>query len=205
MPDDDHSRNPPGTHSHHAGDVDSVTFGLLTVSSSRTLERDESGDALVEAVEAAGHTIHVRDIVSDDEEVIVNRVEEIVDRGVDAVVTTGGTGLTADDVTPDAIEPLFDRRIPGFGERFRARSFEEVGPHGMLSRAVAGVVGDTAVFCLPGSDKAARFGVRELVIPVAGHVVGLLRDSGHRNGEHARKGRDHAEHGLESPTEDIDD
>ena len=173
--------NHGGSHAHHSNDLACVSFGLLTVSSSRTLETDESGDAIVEAIESTGHTVQVRDLVTDDEDGIRGGVRTLLDDEVDAIVTTGGTGLTPDDVTPDALDPLFDREIPGFGEQFRTRSIEQVGPHGMLTRAKAGVVEDVPVFCLPGSESAARFGVRELVVPVVGHVVGLVGNGSDSN------------------------
>lgn len=163
-----------GSHEHHSDDLACVSFGVLTVSSSRTLESDESGDAIVEAIESAGHSVQVHDLVTDDEDAIRDGVRTFLDDEVDAIVTTGGTGLTADDVTPDALDPLFDREIPGFGEQFRARSIEQVGPHGLLTRAKAGVIEDVPVFCLPGSESATDFGVSELVVPVVGHVVGLV-------------------------------
>jgi len=169
------------SHEHHSDDLACVSFGVLTVSSSRTLGSDESGDAIVEAIESAGHMVQVRDLVTDDEDAIRGGVRTFLDDEVDAIVTTGGTGLTADDVTPDALEALFDREIPGFGERFRARSIEQVGPHGMLTRAKAGVIEGVPVFCLPGSESAARFGVSELVVPVVGHVVGLLDNGSDSN------------------------
>jgi molybdenum cofactor biosynthesis protein B len=179
-PDDTETdRDEAGSHAHHAPDHDSVAFGVLTVSSSRTLETDKSGDALAEALEANGHAVHTRDLVADDVDAIRESVRTLLDDGVDAVVTTGGTGLTADDVTPDALEPLFDREIPGFGEQFRAQSVDQVGPHGMLTRATAGLVEDTPVFCLPGSEDAADFGASELVAPVVGHVVGLADQHHH--------------------------
>ncbi|MEF8781951.1 MAG: MogA/MoaB family molybdenum cofactor biosynthesis protein [Haloarculaceae archaeon] len=159
---------------HHHHDAESVTFGVLTVSSSRDLAGDASGDAIVAAVESDGHSVEVRDIVADEEAAIRGRVEEFVARSeVDAVVTTGGTGVTPDDVTVEAVRSLFDRDLPGFGEQFRARSVEEVGPHAMISRATAGVADRTPVFCLPGSQQAAEFGATELILPVVSHVVGL--------------------------------
>jgi len=91
------------------------------------------------------------------------------------VVTTGGTGLTADDVTVEALDPLFDREIPGFGELFRFLSYDEVGPMAMASRATAGVIADRIVFCLPGSENAARTGSERLVAPAADHLLGLVR------------------------------
>jgi molybdenum cofactor biosynthesis protein B len=168
---------------HHAHDVGTVEFGVLTVSSSRTLETDESGDALVEALESAGHTVSARDLCEDDERAIRQTVETMVARkDVAAVVTTGGTGLSPADVTKEAIEPLFEREIPGFGEQFRAQSVAEVGPHGMLTRATAGIAEGVPVFCLPGSEQAASFGVSELILPVASHVVGLV--TGGHDGQH---------------------
>ena len=167
--------------SHHHHDAESVAFGVLTVSSSRTLESDASGDAVVAAVEQESHEVAVREVVTDDRAEIRERVEAFVGHGgVDAVVTTGGTGVTPDDVTVGAVRPLFDRDLPGFGEQFRARSMETVGPHAMLSRATAGVAGAVPVFCLPGSRQAAEFGTTELVLPVVAHLVGLASgDGGH--------------------------
>lgn len=165
---------------HHAHDPDTVSFAVLTVSSSRTLDADESGDRLVDAIEADGKTVAVRDLVGDETAAIRERVAAFAERdAVDAVVTSGGTGLTPDDVTVEAVTPLFDREIPGFGEQFRARSVEDVGPHGLLTRATAGVVSDTPVFCLPGSKQAATFGTEELVLPVVSHAVGLASGRGH--------------------------
>jgi len=179
------------TDDHHAHDADQIGFGVLTVTSSRTLETDDSGDAIVAGIEDEGHTVAVRDLVADDERAIRERVEELTDReDVDAVVTTGGTGLTPDDVTPAAVRPLFDRSIPGFGEQFRAKSVADVGPHGMLTRATAGIADGVAVFCLPGSEQAAAFGTTELIAPVVAHVVGLAGGGGHDH-HHDDDGHDH--------------
>jgi len=174
---DDHSHSHDDRAEHHAHDATSVSVAVLTVSSSRTLADDAGGDAIVAALEESGNPVAARDLVADDEQAIRRAVDDFAGReGVDAVVTTGGTGLTPDDVTVEAVRPLLDREIPGFGEQFRARSVEEVGPHGMLTRATAGVSGDVPVFCLPGSENAARLGARELVAPTVGHVLGLVRE-----------------------------
>lgn len=190
-----------GSHDHHADDASSVSFGVLTVSSSRTLEDDTGGDAVVDSIETDNHSVAVRDLVVDDERTIRDRLTELVDNeAVDAVVTTGGTGLTPDDVTPEAATHLFDREIPGFGEQFRAQSVEEVGPHGMLTRATAGIVDGKPVFCLPGSEQAASFGTSELVFPVVGHVVSLAGGGSHNHDSHDDHGghdhgdQDHGEH-----------
>ncbi len=187
-----------GSHDHHADDASSVSFGVLTVSSSRTLENDASGDAIVDSIETANHTVAVRNLVADDGQAIRKKLTELLDNeAVDAVVTSGGTGLTPDDVTPEAASQLFDREIPGFGEQFRAQSVDEVGPHGMLTRATAGIVDGKPVFCLPGSEQAASFGTSELVLPVVGHVVSLAGGGGHSHDSHdSHDGHDdHGEHG----------
>ncbi|KAA9410055.1 molybdenum cofactor biosynthesis protein B [Haloarcula hispanica] len=160
---------------HHAHDAEGVEIGVLTVSTSRTLDDDPAGDIIAAACEDAGHEIAERRLVADEMDAIEDAVAALLDDGVDVVLTTGGTGLTPDDVTVDAIEPLFDRPVPGFGELFRWLSYEEVGAMAMASRATAGVVDDRLVFCLPGSENAARTGAEKLVAPAVGHLLGLVR------------------------------
>lgn len=194
--DHDHEQHHAGSHAHHAHDASSVSFGVLTISSSRTLEDDASGDAIVDCLETADNAVAVRDLVEDDEQTIREQLTELLDReDVQAVVTSGGTGLTPDDVTPEAAGQLFDREIPGFGEQFRAQSVEEVGPHGMLTRATAGIVDGKPVFCLPGSEQAASFGTSELVVPVVGHVVSLAGGDGHGHDDHGEHGGHDHDHG----------
>jgi molybdenum cofactor biosynthesis protein B len=94
---------------------------------------------------------------------------------VDVVVTSGGTGVTPDDVTVEAVRPLVDKTLPGFGELFRRLSYEEIGTKVVGTRTFAGVIGDAVVFCLPGSENAARLGTEEIVLPEASHLVGLAR------------------------------
>ena len=165
-------------HDHHADDAERVGVAVLTVSSSRSIDSDESGEAIVELLEAEGHTVVARDLVTDELGAIRNTVEGMIDReGVEAVVTTGGTGVSPDDVTVPAVEALFDRELAGIGERFRALSVEDVGAVGMLSRATAGVADGVPVFCLPGSRAAVELGMAEVVLPILGHVVGLAGDA----------------------------
>ncbi|MFB6104777.1 MAG: molybdenum cofactor biosynthesis protein B [Halobacteriaceae archaeon] len=172
--DDHHDHGAPPT--HHHDDPASLGVAVLTVSSSRSLEDDDSGDAIQALLEDAGHTVVTRELVRDDFDRVQGIVARLCGRGdVDMVVTTGGTGVTPDDVTPEAILPLLDRELPGFGELFRSRSEAEVGTRAMLSRAVGGVVGDVPVFCLPGSENAARLGVEELIVPEATHLVGMTK------------------------------
>jgi molybdenum cofactor biosynthesis protein B len=162
---------------HHDEDRASVGFGLLTVSSSRTLEEDATGDALEGAIGDAGMAVESRSLVHDEVAPIRATVEGMIsDEAVDVVVITGGTGLTRDDVTPQAVDPLLTRQIPGFGELFRMLSYEDVGALAVLSRASAGLADVVPVFCLPGSEPGAMLGLEELILPTAGHLVGLARE-----------------------------
>lgn len=128
---------------------------VLTVSDSRTLADDKSGDYLTQALAAQGHKLSERLVVPDDRyqlRAIVSRW--IADSSIDGVLVTGGTGFTGRDSTPEALLPLLDKEMPGFGELFRAISFEEIGTSSLQSRAFAGLANGTFVFCLPGSTSA---------------------------------------------------
>jgi len=134
-----------------------LDIAVLTLSDTRTPENDTSGDALVEMLEESGHRLAARELCSDD----VYRMRAIVaqwiaDPRIDVVLTTGGTGFTGRDSTPEALAPLFDRPIDTFGELFRQLSYEEIGSSTAQSRAVAGLANKTLVFCLPGSSGACR-------------------------------------------------
>jgi molybdenum cofactor biosynthesis protein B len=134
-----------------------VNIAVLTISDSRSLADDKSGNTLVERIEAARHRVHVRDVVKDDQAAIVARLKSwIADPLVDVVISTGGTGVTGRDVTPEAFQQVFEKEIPGFGELFRWLSFQKVGTSTIQSRAVAGVAGGTYLFALPGSPGACK-------------------------------------------------
>lgn len=134
-----------------------VRIAVLTVSSTRDEESDRSGRTLVELAEGAGHRVVAKQIVGDNAEEIRSQVRAWIDSNeVDVVVSTGGTGLTGSDVTPDVFESLYDKPIPGFGEIFRWQSFAKIGPSTIQSRATAGVAGGTFLFALPGSPSACR-------------------------------------------------
>ena len=162
---------------HHANDATGVGVAVVTVSSSRSLNDDPSGDAIAAALSADGHAVVTRELVRDEFDGVQAAVSQLARRGdVDVVVTTGGTGVTPDDVTPEAVEPLFDKHLPGFGEEFRRRSVAEVGEMGLLSRATAGVANGTVVVALPGSESAATTGV-DLLTSVLGHLVALAGEA----------------------------
>lgn len=134
-----------------------VNIAVMTVSDTRTAAVDKSGAALIERLEKAGHTLKARAIVRDDVAAIRAQVQAwIADPEVDVVLTTGGTGVTGRDVTPEAVEGLFEKSIPGFGELFRWLSYEKVGTSTIQSRATGGVANGTYIFALPGSPSACR-------------------------------------------------
>ncbi|MEM9939461.1 MAG: molybdenum cofactor biosynthesis protein B [Pseudomonadota bacterium] len=136
-----------------------VRIAVLIVSDTRTLETDTSGQALVQRIEAAGHTAVTRKVVRDDIPVIRSEVEAwIEDSSVDVVITSGGTGLTGRDVTVEALTPLFEKTIEGFSVIFHQVSFQSVGLSTLQSRAVAGLAKGTFIFCLPGSNGAVKDG-----------------------------------------------
>ena len=134
-----------------------LRIAVLTVSDTRRMEEDRSGATLAERLEGAGHVLADRRIVTDDVDAIRGVVTAWAeDPSIDAVITTGGTGFTGRDVTPEAIEPLFDKRMEGFSEVFHRISFEKIGTSTIQSRATAGLVRQTFVFVLPGSPGACR-------------------------------------------------
>ncbi len=136
-----------------------LRIALLTVSDTRTLETDESGAILEARVRDAGHLVAARELVTDDADVIATRLDAWCDdQAVDVVVTTGGTGLTGRDVTPEAFARVCEKEIPGFGELFRWLSFQKIGTSTVQSRATAGVARGTYLFALPGSKGAVKDG-----------------------------------------------
>lgn len=134
-----------------------VNIAVLTISDSRTRSTDTSGDLLADCIAGAGHTVADRDIVPDDVEQIVSRLRSwAADAEIDVVISTGGTGVTGRDVTPEALAQIAEKDIPGFGELFRMISYEKVGTSALQSRAAAAVANGTYFFALPGSPGACR-------------------------------------------------
>ncbi|MEM1287939.1 MAG: molybdenum cofactor biosynthesis protein B [Pseudomonadota bacterium] len=134
-------------------------IAVVTVSDTRTPEDDRSGQVLQDRVEGAGHKLAARTIVKDDVDSIRSEVTSLAaQENVDVIITTGGTGFTGRDVTPDALEPLFDKRMDGFSTLFHQISFDKIGTSTLQSRATGGLLGTTFVFCLPGSPGACKDG-----------------------------------------------
>ena len=134
-----------------------VNIAVLTVSDTRTRDDDKSGNTLADRIEGAGHVVIDREIVKDDVDSIVAKLQEwIAQDEVDVVISTGGTGVTGRDVTPEAFQAVYEKDIPGFGELFRMLSFDKIGTSTIQSRATGGVAGGTYLFALPGSPGACK-------------------------------------------------
>ena len=161
---------------HREASPERVRVAVLTISDTRTPETDTGGNTIVELMREAGHEVSRRDIVEDDAPRIeVGLQEFLADASVDAVITTGGTGISARDTTYEVVSRLIDKKLDGFGELFRMLSYEEIGAAAILSRAVAGAAGSKFVACLPGSTNAVRLAMEKLLVPEIPHVVFELR------------------------------
>lgn len=163
-----------GVHDHKHAAPSRVVCAVLTVSDTRVPENDHSGARIRDRLQQAGHTVAVHRIVRDERASIVSAVESLAgEGGVDAVVLTGGTGLAPRDVTYEAVIGMLHKTIDGFGELFRMLSYAEIGASAMLSRAVAGVIGGTVVFALPGSPAACELALEKLILPELAHAISI--------------------------------
>ena len=156
---------------HRATAPASVACAVVTVSDTRTLENDTGGGTVVSLLEAAGHRLVGREIVRDEPDLIRNVISRYSGRtDVDAILLTGGTGLSSRDQTFETVTALFTKRIDGYGELFRMLSFQEIGAAAMLSRAVGGLIGSKIVLTMPGSPAAVRLAMEKLILPELGHL-----------------------------------
>lgn len=163
-------------HRHRESAPEHVRLAVLTISDTRTPENDTGGDTIEELMRDAGHEIVARRIVRDDAARIRTEIVNLLARpDADAVITTGGTGISARDTTYEVVDRMIEKKLDGFGEIFRALSYEEIGAAAILSRAVAGTVGTKLVACLPGSRNAVRLAVEKLLVPEIAHVIFELR------------------------------
>jgi len=161
---------------HKAYAPESLRCCVLTISDTRTAETDKSGDLIQQGLEAAGFEVAERHIVKDEPELVRRQVLRAIARpDLDVVLATGGTGVAPRDSTVEAVEPLLHKQLSGFGELFRAFSVEEIGAAAMLSRALAGTAGRTAIFVMPGSSGAVLLATERLILPELAHLVGQLR------------------------------
>jgi len=169
---------------HKAEAPKSLNFAILVCSSSR-YERlqssgqvdDPSGDLIAQAIRRHGHSVVLRELVPDNRSLIDQWMRRaLISKGVDAIVTCGGTGISPKDVTIEAVQPLLEKELQGFGEALRRLSHEKIGSAAILTRAVAGVAKGKAVFCVPGSPQAVSLALEKLILPEAPHIVKHARE-----------------------------
>ena len=173
---DDHGGHSHDRDRHHAHDLDNLGVAVVTVSSSRTLSDDPAGDTITAVMEEGDDEVVTRELIPDEYDRIEGTLDNLVGReDVDVVITTGGTGVTPDDVTIEAAKRLFDKELPGFGELFRLLSYDEIGTKVVATRATAGVIEGVPVFCLPGSENAVELGTEAIITEQAAHIAGLAR------------------------------
>jgi molybdenum cofactor biosynthesis protein B len=159
-------------HHHRKAAVEHVPTAIVSVSDTRTLATDAGGARIGELLAAAGHPVVSREVVRDEPAQIRAALERwLRDDAVRAVIFTGGTGVAPRDVTPETVEPLLERLVPGFGELFRMLSWQDVGSAALLSRALAGISAGRVVFVLPGSRAAVELALEKLILPELGHLA----------------------------------
>lgn len=168
---------------HKKGVPKDISFAVIVVSDSRYEElksgkesSDKSTPIMVQLLMEAGYKVESTECVPDSKEHILRIVEKLLSIPVSAIITTGGTGLSPRDVTVESIGPLLEKKIPGFGELLRQISFKEIGAASMLTRAIAGIIDETVLFCLPGSPDATRLALEQLIIPEIGHIMRHLKE-----------------------------
>jgi molybdenum cofactor biosynthesis protein B len=167
-----------GNHPHKHAAPDRVRVAVITASTTRKLDDDDSGAWLAKRLEKEGHQVVARQVVADDVTAITDTLEQVVfDQGARVVLINGGTGITGGDVTVEAVRPLFEKELSAFGTLFAMLSYEEIDAAAILSRACAGIVfGQAAVFCMPGSIKACKLAYKSLISEELGHLVGHLKE-----------------------------
>ena len=166
-----------GTHEHKKRAPKAARVGILSMSSTRSIEEDKSGHWIRKEALKEGHEVVLHAVLPDDAAAIANKVEEAIgEYSPNVLLLTGGTGIAEKDVTIEAVRPLFRKELTAFGVIFAQLSFTEIDSAAILSRATAGVVGQTVVFCMPGSIKACKLACRELIFPEVGHLVAHLEE-----------------------------
>ncbi|MCD6088243.1 MogA/MoaB family molybdenum cofactor biosynthesis protein [Candidatus Bathyarchaeota archaeon] len=169
---------------HKARAPEYLKFAVIICSTSRYKEfsefrrlNDPSGDLIVKMLKENGHAVTMRRIIPDDKTQIQRvLMRALKSRKVDAIIFSGGTGISPEDVTIETVQPLLEKEMPGFGEIFRALSYERIGSAAILTRALAGVAKGKAIFCLPGSPQAVSLALKKLILPEAGHIIKHARE-----------------------------
>jgi molybdenum cofactor biosynthesis protein B len=162
-------------HPHKKEAPTALIFKILTVSSSRGLNEDHTGLLIRNLIEQEGHEVQEQRVVRDDLELIRQNVREMLENAPHIIVINGGTGVTPKDITVEAVRPLLQKELVAFSALFAQISFEQIGPAALLSRACAGIIGQTAIFCLPGSSGACQLAMDRLIIPESSHLMAHVR------------------------------
>ena len=166
-----------GTHEHKKHAPKKVSIGIITVSTTRALVDDASGNWISEQARKEGHNVVYHQVITDDAELIASTVGDVIqNERPQVILMSGGTGITKKDVTIEAVNPMFTKTLTGFGPLFAKLSFDEIGSAAFLSRATAGVIEDTVVICMPGSLNACKLACRELIFPELGHLVKHVKE-----------------------------
>lgn len=166
------SYSSPTPEEHRQDAPEAVACAVITVSDTRTLATDRGGATVVEMLEGAGHKVVARTILPDDPAELTTAIQQFAEAAeIDAVLLTGGTGISPRDQTPEAVRGLLTKELPGYGELLRALSYEEIGAAAMLSRALGGLVERTVVLTMPGSTAAVRLAMEKLILPELAHLV----------------------------------
>lgn len=161
---------------HRRQSPNRICCAVLTVSDTRKPEDDRGGQAICQLLEGAGHAVEQYQIVPDEPDPLTTAVQQFVTKvNIDAILVTGGTGITSRDQTPDTIEKLYAKALPGYGELFRMLSYQEIGSAALLSRASGGLIGHTVVLTMPGSPAAVRLAMEKLILPELAHLVEQAR------------------------------
>lgn len=163
-------KNTSKEHKEHAPVAS--TIAIITLSNTRTLANDDSGDLIQEIVEQHNHNVSFRQVISDDKASLEKSVREILkNEKIQVIITNGGTGLAKSDITIETLKPMFDKEITGFSTLFWLLGYEQAKSATMLSRAAAGIISGRAVFCLPGSPRACKLATEALILPEIGHIL----------------------------------
>ena len=160
------------THEHKDTAPKEVTVGIISVSTTRTLENDHSGHWIHQQAEAQGHQVVFHQVVPDDSQAVTRTIRKVIqNQEPQVLLLTGGTGISSRDVTIEAVRPLFTKELTAFGPLFAQLSFNQIDSAALLSRATAGLIDQTVLFCMPGSLKACQLACKSLIFPELGHLV----------------------------------
>ncbi len=164
------------THQHKKNIPEDIKVAVISISTTRKLSEDKSGAWIKKQAKKEGHEVVIHQVVTDDITAIRDLTQHITEKICpDAVIMTGGTGISPKDVTIEAVKPLFDKELTAFGPLFAQLSFEEIDSAAILSRATAGIINNSMVFCMPGSIKACKLACNELIFPELGHLLNHIK------------------------------